>query len=214
MDARNAQEAPDTVVAALHWIMQGSDTYVDTQATAERVVAAAQAQGIAGRVMAYSPAPLDLPAELRAERIPSASLAGPGEVIETLTDGEPVLVDRELDYLSHIRLLAVSNPAMCVEELGGAVTMVTSGRVDFVVVTPPRDADPTTRTAMARILDTYIAEGARLAALSPTGRLRRISGHFRPDRHVFTGEPLVLDCRGIRGRIVGALRRTSVHRTA
>ena len=194
--------ALDPTIALLRWVVQGSDTYVDTAATANRVIAAAYAQELHGRVFAYSASALDLPAELSEERIPSVSLAGPGEVIETHTDGEPVLVDEQLDYLSHIRLLALTSPSMCVNELAGAVNMVTSGRVDFVLLTPPADADASTRREVSTTMDGFRAAGAKVAALSPSGGLRYVDGVFQPDRHAFTGQAVIIDCRPIRKRII------------
>lgn len=199
--ARNqGRDVVDPIVAAVGWLVQGSDTYVDTAATADRVILAAYSQALHGRVLAYTATALELPAELREERIPSVSLAGPGEVIETHTDGGPVRVDEQLDYLSHIRLLALTNPSMCAEELEGALRMATSGRVDFVLVTPPADADASTRRAVSTTVDAFKAAGARVAALSPNGRLRYVSGEFQPDLHAFTGQAVVIDSRPIRRR--------------
>ena len=200
---RQGLGAVDPIVAMLRWLVQGSDTCVDTAATANRVIAAAYAQELHGRVFAYSASALDLPAELREERVPSVSLTGPGEVIETHTDGVPVLVDEQLDYLSHVRLLALTNPSFCADELGGSVGMVTSGRVDFVLVTPPADADARTRWAISTTLEALKAAGAMLAAVSPSGRLRYVGGGFRPDRQAFTGQVVMIDCRPIRRRIIG-----------
>lgn len=181
----------------LNWRLIGSDIYVVTDASAALVEVAARSLNSRGRVFAYAPAELDLAPDLLAYWPPTTESAGTAEIAVEVVRDAPVLVGQRLDHLAHIRVLHLARPAACVEELRGSRSLIRSGRVDFVILTPEAEADLGQRRALARMLRDLTDAGARLGSLTSTGSVRWIMASYDPALK-FTGREVVLDCRELR----------------